>query len=128
MSRTKSIGMTASSPPLVVDLDGTLTPSDTLMESIIKLVKLSPWNLFRLLFLLPKGRVAFKGFIVAKSDLPVESLPLNKPLFDYLQNEKEKGRILVLATASHKSHYFCPAHAYPAIFKISTSRKSYHAR
>ena len=31
--------------PLVVDLDGTLTPTDTLVESVVQCVKASPANL-----------------------------------------------------------------------------------
>lgn len=38
--------------PLVVDLDGTLTPTNTLVESVIRLVKQSPVNLLRFLPLL----------------------------------------------------------------------------
>lgn len=33
---------TTTNAPLVVDLDGTLTPTDTLVESLIKVVKQSP--------------------------------------------------------------------------------------
>ena len=34
--------------PLVVDLDGTLTPTDTLLESILQLLRRSPWDVFAL--------------------------------------------------------------------------------
>ena len=36
----------AKPTPLVVDLDGTLPPTDTLIESVIQLVKRTPHNLF----------------------------------------------------------------------------------
>ena len=35
--------------PLVVDLDGTLTPADTLVESVVALLRKSPLNLLRLI-------------------------------------------------------------------------------
>lgn len=44
---------------LVVDLDGMLTSTDTLMESVVQLVKRHPWDLLKLPILLLKGRAAF---------------------------------------------------------------------
>lgn len=95
--------MTTEAPPLVVDLDGTLTPTDTLVESVVRLVKKSPANIFRLLFWLLKGRAAFKAFVASNAGFPAESLPYNQPLLAYLRREKDKGRQIILATASHRS-------------------------
>jgi len=89
--------------PLVIDLDGTLTPTDTLVESVLCLLKRSPTSLFVLLVWLLRGRVAFKEFVAANSGFSVENLPINRSLLDYLHKEKAIGRKLVLATASHKS-------------------------
>lgn len=90
-------------PPLVVDLDGTLTPTDTLVESVIYLVKQSPWNLLRLLLLLPQGKVAFKRFVAVNSTFSPEIVPYRESFLAYLRSEREKGRRLILATASHKA-------------------------
>ncbi|MFO7305207.1 MAG: UbiA family prenyltransferase [Gammaproteobacteria bacterium] len=90
-------------PPLVVDLDGTLTPSDTLLESIVLLLKRSLHNAFRLPFWLAKGRAFFKAQIARHIEFPGELLPLRQPLLDYLRAQKAEGRKLVLATAAHKS-------------------------
>ncbi len=95
--------MTIGIPPLVVDLDGTLTPTDSLIESVVKLVKQSPSNLVRLALLLPKGKAAFKRFVAANSTFSPETLPYCEPLLDYLRSEREGGRRLILATASHKT-------------------------
>ena len=95
--------MTSVKPALVVDLDGTLTPTDTLVESIVKLVKKSPANLVRLALLLHRGKAAFKSFVAANSGTSPETLPYREALLDYLRNEKEGGRRLILATASHKT-------------------------
>jgi len=91
-----------SNLPLVIDLDGTLTPTDTLLESVIKLVKQSPLNIVRLARWLLKGKAEFKGLVAANSFTSPETLPYRDELLDYLSQEKESGRQLVLATASHK--------------------------
>lgn len=88
--------------PIVVDLDGTLTPTDTLVESIILLIKKSPFNLFRLALWLLGGRAKFKDAIARNSSFSASGIVYNAELLDYLQQEKDKGRQLILATASHQ--------------------------
>lgn len=95
--------ITALNIPLVVDLDGTLTPTDTLVESIIKVVKLSPLNLLRLPLWLLKGRAGFKEAVAAHACIAPEYLPYREPLLAYLCEAKAKGRQIVLATAAHQS-------------------------
>ena len=90
-------------PPLVVDLDGTLTPTDTLVESVIQLIKQSPLNIFKILFWLISGRAGFKAQVAAHVNLAAQHLPYRQPLLDYLRAEKDKGRTLILATAAHIS-------------------------
>ncbi|MES9902088.1 MAG: hypothetical protein ABW168_05320 [Sedimenticola sp.] len=80
--------MATAKPPLVIDLDGTLTPTDTLVESVIRLLKQSPAKIFMLFFLLLKGRSAFKGFVAATTNFSVENLPFNEPFLAYLRGEK----------------------------------------
>lgn len=89
--------------PLVVDLDGTLTPTDTLLESIIQLIKQSPLNLLRLPFWLMKGRAAFKDAVCSRTTFSAARLPYREAFLAYLQNEKNKGRRIILATAAHQS-------------------------
>jgi 4-hydroxybenzoate polyprenyltransferase len=100
---TQEIFNSTSSWPLVVDLDGTLTPTDTLIESIIKVIKQSPLNLLRLPFWLLKGRADFKIAIAEQTTIIPEYLPYRESFLDYLRAEKAKGRQIVLATAAHKS-------------------------
>lgn len=92
---------TGTDVPLVIDLDGTLTPTDTLVESIVKLLKQTPLSLLRLPFWLMQGRAAFKEIIAAKTSIAVERLPYREPLLEYLREEKAKGRQIILATAAH---------------------------
>jgi 4-hydroxybenzoate polyprenyltransferase len=74
-----------------------------LAESAVWLVRRSPANLFLFFFWLLKGRVAFKGLVAANCDFSAERLPYREPLLAYLRSEKEKGRRIILATASHKN-------------------------
>ena len=86
-----------------MDLDGTLTPTDTLVESLIKVIKQSPMNMLRLPLWLMKGRAGFKDAIAAHAGIAAEHLPYREMLLDYLREEKAKGRKIVLATAAHHS-------------------------
>jgi 4-hydroxybenzoate polyprenyltransferase len=104
--RQKQVGTslnTAAGTPLVVDLDGTLTPTDTLVESLIELVKQSPMNLLRLPLWLLKGRAGFKDSVASHASISTEHLPYRETFLAYLRGEKEKGRRIILATAAHKS-------------------------
>lgn len=89
--------------PIVVDLDGTLTPTDTLVESLLKYVRKSPLNLFRVVGLGRQERAVFKSRIADHSSISGELLPYNEPLLSYLKEQKARGRRIVLATAAHRS-------------------------
>lgn len=91
-----------SNIPLVGDLDGTLTSTDTLMESILQVIRLSPLNLLRLLGWLLQGRAVFKHRIALLTQPSAEMLPYHASLLAYLRNEKSRGRRLILATAAHE--------------------------
>ena len=88
--------------PLVVDLDGTLTPTDTLIESVIRFLKQSPLNFFKVIFWLFLGRAGFKQHIATRVSIAADLLPYNQGLLDYLQSEKRQGRSIILATAAHR--------------------------
>jgi 4-hydroxybenzoate polyprenyltransferase len=87
--------------PLVVDLDGTLTVTDTLVESVVQLCKQHPFDLLKLPFWLLKGRAGFKASIANSLTFSVTNLPFNTNLIDYLRIEKQHGRQLILATAAN---------------------------
>ena len=100
-------GVLRLAPPLIVDLDGTLTLTDTLVESIAQMVKRNPEDVLRIPFWILKGRAAFKALVASKSSLSAEHLPYRMALLDYLRSEKEKGRRLILATAAHRDIAKC---------------------
>ncbi|MFY9514097.1 MAG: UbiA family prenyltransferase [Rubrivivax sp.] len=89
--------------PLVVDLDGTLTPTDTLVESVRVLAVQQPRALFRLPAWLLRGRSALKAEVAARASLDVRHLPLRAELLTYLAQQKALGRRIVLATAADRS-------------------------
>lgn len=95
-------GPAAALPPLVVDLDGTLTPVDTLMESALALVRQSPWSALRLPIWLLRGRAALKEELAARVHLDPASLPWRTPLVEHLREQRDQGRRLLLATAAHR--------------------------
>ena len=73
--------------PLVVDLDGTLTVSDTLIESVISVIREKPASLLRLPFWLAGGRAAFKAKVAEHADFRAETLPYRESLVDYLTRD-----------------------------------------
>jgi 4-hydroxybenzoate polyprenyltransferase/phosphoserine phosphatase len=86
--------------PLVVDLDGTLLRTDLLHESIVSLFKKKPWKLLAIFFRSIRGRKYAKRRIFAEARLDPAVLPIHTELVAMLRAEKDKGRRLVLATAS----------------------------
>lgn len=92
-----------SNIPLVVDLDGTLINTDLLHEALILLVKKNFLYIFICIGWLFKGKVYFKNKVFSLVQIQPELLPYNTALLEFLQIEKNKGRKLILATASLKS-------------------------
>jgi 4-hydroxybenzoate polyprenyltransferase len=90
-------------PPIAVDLDGTLTCSDTLAESLVRVSRDAPLRLLSLLPHLMRGRAAFKEAVAAHARVNPATLPYREPLLAYLREQRTQGRSIVLATAAHVS-------------------------
>lgn len=88
--------------PLCVDLDGTLVRSDTLFESFLKLIKQSPWSLFCIQFWLLLGRAILKRRIAERVEVDVAYLPYHEELLDWLKQQAQSGRRLILCTAADR--------------------------
>lgn len=86
--------------PLIVDLDGTLLRTDTLLETLLALSRTRPLVLLPALVELRRGKAAFKAYLFTRATPDIPSLPLNDSLVEQLHTEKASGRVLVLATAS----------------------------
>ncbi|MEO7735745.1 MAG: haloacid dehalogenase-like hydrolase, partial [Kofleriaceae bacterium] len=85
--------------PLCVDLDGTLVRSDTLHEQYLHALVRRPLAALLVVALLLRGKAAFKRGL---SPVDPESLPYQMDLLAFLREEKQRGRVLVLATASDR--------------------------
>ena len=101
---TQSKDQLAFEGPLCVDLDGTLIKTDMLYEAVVLLVRQNPLNLLLLIFWLFKGKAFLKARVAEKVAPSADKLPYNQAVLDWLTEQKECGRSLILATASHKSY------------------------
>jgi 4-hydroxybenzoate polyprenyltransferase/phosphoserine phosphatase len=93
----------SSSKPLCVDLDGTLIATDSLWESILLLLREHFWVSFLLPWWLTKGKAYFKNKIAQYVTLDAATLPYRENVLAFLQQEKQQGRTIILATAAHKT-------------------------
>lgn len=89
--------------PLCVDLDGTLLRTDSLLESVVALLKQHPLAIGDCLLALRQGRAHFKAWIAERQVLDVTSLPLNNSLVDWLSSQYQEGRPIILVTAADRS-------------------------
>ncbi len=97
---------TSESPhavPLCVDLDGTLLKTDTLVESILALLKVRPLAAACIPWWLLRGRARLKREVAARVTLNVGSLPYNDELLAFLRAEHSAGRRLVLVSATDRT-------------------------
>lgn len=86
--------------PLCVDLDGTLLNSDMLFESVLIMLKNNPFLLFLLPFWLFKGKVYLKNNIFSRIEFNPASLPYREEVLDYIKQEKNHNRAIILVTAT----------------------------
>lgn len=86
--------------PLYVDLDGTLIKTDAMFESTLRLLKRNPLYLLLMPFWLLRGRAWFKQQLAQRVELDWSLLPFNPELLTYLNQQKSRGRELVLISAS----------------------------
>ena len=89
-------------PPLVVDLDGTLIKTDLLLETASQFVLAQPLRCFKLLIWLMQGKSALKSHLAHNTSIDASALPYYEELVTWLKQEKNQGRSIVLATASHR--------------------------
>ena len=87
---------------IAVDLDGTLTLTDTLHEAVLALVRIKPFMLLLLPFWLIRSVVHLKLKVAENSVLDVTTLPYNLPFIEWLKEQKVNGKKIVLCTASNE--------------------------
>lgn len=90
--------------PLVVDLDGTLIRSDLLVESGLTFVRTRPANALMPLVWLASGKAHLKHKLAEISEIDVANLPYDQNVISLINEERAKGRQIVLATATHDTY------------------------
>ena len=86
--------------PLCVDLDGTLVKSDTLIDSLLVLLRTHPLLALGLPAQVLRGKAAFKAYVTRQVSLDVAHLPYNRTLLHFLEDQHRQGRALYLATGA----------------------------
>ena len=86
--------------PLCVDLDGTLVKSDTLVDSLLVLLRTHPRSALKTFRWVLDGKAALKAKVSNIVSLDVAHLPYNRPLLAYLEQERGQGRGIYLTTGA----------------------------
>ncbi|HVW77420.1 MAG TPA: UbiA family prenyltransferase [Alloacidobacterium sp.] len=86
--------------PLCVDLDGTLVKSDTLVDSLLVLVRTQPGSALKTFQWLRRGKAALKAAVCNIVSLDAANLPYNRALLAFLEDERARGRKIYLATGA----------------------------
>lgn len=89
--------------PLIVDLDGTLLRTDTLVESLACAIFTRPTSAAITCVRLYEGRPAFKRRLASGIELDTDSLPAREDLLEFLHEQKAAGRQIHLVTASDQA-------------------------
>lgn len=92
-----------STPPLVVDLDGTLLRGDSLHESVAAALTKPRALLGAASALMTGGRAALKRHLARATELDVGLLPVNEAVLSFVRSEHAAGRRVVLATGADSS-------------------------
>lgn len=99
----REVILTALTIPLVIDLDGTLLRSDLLLETALSFVRHKPLGLFKPFAWLIQGKATLKERLATSTEVDVTVLPYDPIVIAFIEEEKRKGRTVILATASHRS-------------------------
>jgi 4-hydroxybenzoate polyprenyltransferase len=94
--------------PLVVDLDGSLIRTDTLIECVVAGLA-QPLQLAKAVFALRRGKAAMKAALADLAAPDPALLPYNRELLAFLRDEQKRGRPLILATAANRRIAFAVA-------------------
>ncbi len=86
--------------PLVVDLDGSLLRTDTLVESLFAVARTHPLTLLKVPAWLAQGRARLKQGLAERAAIDVHTLPFNPELVEHLRAQKRRERHLILATGA----------------------------
>ncbi len=88
--------------PLCVDLDGTLTFTDSLLETLLLLLRRNPFHLLLSIAWLARGKAHFKEQVAQRVSIDAGSLPYNNTVVEFLRTEAARGRTLYLCTGANE--------------------------
>ena len=86
--------------PLVVDLDGNLVKANSLDETFLDALRRDPLDIWKLPIKLLLGRATLKAFLADKSGLEVDTWSVRVDFVEYVKQQFELGRKIVLETAA----------------------------
>ena len=89
--------------PIIVDLDGTLLLTDTLVEMGVVALFRKPVALVRAVIALPQGRHAMKAALAQDVDLSKIALPFREDLVEWLRQKAGEGHDLHLVSAADQT-------------------------
>ena len=89
-------------PPLVVDLDGSILRSDMLLETLAAALRHAPLAALAVPVWALSGRANLKEQLARRASVAPEWLPYREDVLEWLREERQRGRRIVLATASNE--------------------------
>jgi 4-hydroxybenzoate polyprenyltransferase/phosphoserine phosphatase len=81
-------------------MDGTLIRTDVLWESVARMIKQRPQAVLALPFWLLRGRAYLKKQVAQRVEFDPANLPYHHEFLQFLHEERDRGRKLILVTAS----------------------------
>ena len=107
--------------PLVLDLDGTLLRTDTLLESAVAALRDNPFVIFSMLLWLLQGRAVLKQRLAAIAMPDIATLPAEPRVVSLGRAAAAAGRPVVLATAATVEIAAAVAERFPFISRVMAS-------
>lgn len=83
-----------------MDLDGTLVKSDTLLDGICLFVRRRPLEFWRLGVWVTGGKAHLKKEVASRAEVDASRLPYNRQVLRFLQEQRQEGRRVYLATGA----------------------------
>jgi|GEM_PF-1812283 len=88
--------------PLFVDVDGTLTRADISLESFVRIARSGVLAVIALLGWLVSGRAIAKTMAARRDPVDPAQLPYRQEVLDLIEQARQDGRSVILASASHR--------------------------
>lgn len=88
--------------PLCVDLDNTLVRTNTLMETIVGVLRQNPALIFLIPFWAIRGQAYLWAALVDRFRPNASFLPYSDPVLGLVRGEVASGRAVILATGAHQ--------------------------